>query len=395
MKERPLLMIPGPVEFEPSVLSALGQPTQSHIDPQFIGVFEGAIKKMREVWHSPSGQPFIVPGTGTLAMEIPAANLVEPEDRVLVVSTGYFGDRYADILSRYTNKVTVLSAPLGGIVETAHIEAELKKSEYRLMTITHVDTSTGVRVDPRPIGKLGHKYGVLTVLDGVCSVAGEELKQDAWELDVVFTASQKAVGVPPGLALVLAGPRAVNRWRKRKSRVPNYYCDWNQWLPVMEAYEAGTPAYFATPAVNHVRALDVSLDNILKEGMEERFQRHRVVGKAFQAGLEALGLKQVPLNKKDRAFTLSAPYYPAGVTGDRLLPQIRRAGVVFAGGLHPEIKKNYFRIGHMGSTCFRDVLASLGALEAALRDCGVSVNPGVSLTAAQSVIVSENSETAV
>lgn len=391
MKKRTLLMIPGPIEFEPSVLSALGQPTQSHIDPRFIEVFGRTLEKMRKVWGSPAGQPFIVPGTGTLAMEMPAANLVEPGDRVLAVSTGYFGDRYADILSRYTDRVKVLSAPPGETVTAGCIEEELKKSDYSLMTITHVDTSTGVRMDPRPLGRLGRRYGVLTVLDGVCSVAGEELKQDEWELDVVFTASQKAVGVPPGLALVVAGPRAVSRWKNRKSRVSNYYCDWNQWLPVMEAYEAGRPAYFATPAVNHVCALDVSLDTVLREGMAERFRRHRLVGRAFQAGIEALGLKQVPFDSQSRAFTLSAPYYPPGVTGDRLLPRVREAGVIFAGGLHPEIKARYFRVGHMGSTRLTDVMSSLGALETALEECGVSLIPGVSMAAARSIAVSEDS----
>ena len=130
MKDRTLLMIPGPIEFEPAVLEALGAPTASHIAPDFINLFGQCIKKMRDVWMCPSGQPFIIAGSGTLAMEIPAANLVEPGDKALVISTGYFGARYAELLKRYGAEVTVLQAPVGGIVEPNKIETELKQREF-------------------------------------------------------------------------------------------------------------------------------------------------------------------------------------------------------------------------------------------------------------------------
>ena len=176
MKDRTLLMIPGPIEFEPAVLQALGAPTTSHIAPDFIEAFGQALERMREVWLCPSGQPFVVAGSGTLAMDMAGANLIEPGDKALVLSTGYFGERYAELLTRYSADVTVLSSPLGGTVDLDDVEAELRKGGYKLMTITHVDTSTGVRVDPQPLGALGQEYGLLTVLDGVCSVGGAELR---------------------------------------------------------------------------------------------------------------------------------------------------------------------------------------------------------------------------
>ena len=243
MKDRTLLMIPGPIEFEPAVLAALAAPTASHVAPDFIEVFGQSLERMRGLWKSPSGQPFIIAGSGTLAMEIPAANLVEPGDRALVISSGYFGERYAEILKRYGAEVTILFAPPGSIVDPEQIEIELKKNTYKLMTFTHVDTATAVRVDPKPLGQLGRKYGVLTILDGVCSIAGEELYQDEWGIDVALTASQKAIGVPPGLALLVAGPNAMTAWKKRKAPTANYYADWNNWLPIMEAYEARKPGY--------------------------------------------------------------------------------------------------------------------------------------------------------
>ena len=387
MKDRTLLMIPGPIEFEPAVLQALGAPTASHVAPNFIEAFGQALERMRDVWLCPSGQPFVVAGSGTLAMDLAGANLVEPGDKALVLSTGYFGERYAELLARYNAHVTMLNAPLGSTIDPDEVERELCSNRYKLMTFTHVDTSTGVRVDPRPLGALGQAHGVLTVLDGVCSVAGEELLQEEWGIDVALTASQKAIGVPPGLALLVAGPRAMAAWQAREVSVGNYYADWTKWLPIMEAYEARRPSYFGTPAVNLICALNVSLGQILAEGMEARFQRHRKLGAACQAAIAALGLGQVPNDPAIAAATLTAPTYPAGITAPDLLPKVKAAGAILAGGLHPEIKATYFRIGHMGATKAGDLLATIGALEAGLRGCGYPFEPGVGVAAAQSVLL--------
>jgi len=387
MKNRALLMIPGPIEFEPAVLAALGGPTTSHVAADFIEVFGQALERMRKVWMCPAGQPFIMAGSGTLAMDTAVVNLIEPGDKALVISTGYFGERYAELLKRYGVEVTLLGAPPGDIVEPDKIEAELKKKSYKLMTFTHVDTSTAVRVDPRPLGKLGRKYGVLTVLDGVCSIAGEEMRQDEWGIDVALTASQKAIGVPPGLALLVAGPGAMKTWKERKTPVSHYYGDWNNWLPIMEAYEARKPGYFATPPVNHICALNVSLGQILAEGMEQRFSRHQRIGSAFRAAVGALGLKQVPTDPAYAASTMTAPYYPAGITGQELLPKVTAAGAILAGGLHPAIKATYFRVGHMGAVKPGDILAAVGAIETGLAGCGYRFEKGTGVAAAQKILL--------
>jgi alanine-glyoxylate transaminase/serine-glyoxylate transaminase/serine-pyruvate transaminase len=386
MKDRTLLMIPGPIEFEPGVLQALGAPTASHAAPDFIEVFGKSLELMREVWLAPSGQPFIIAGTGTLAMDIAGANLVEPGDRALVISTGYFGERYAELLKRYGAEVTILRSPFGETADPAQVEAELKRSSYKLMTMTHVDTSTAVRVDPRPIGKLGREYGVLTILDGVCSVAGEELRQEEWGIDVALTASQKAIGVPPGLALLVASPRAMEAWQKRKTPVGNFYADWNNWLPIMEAYEARKPAYFGTPAVNLICALGVSLGQITAEGMDNRFARHERIAAACKCAVRALGLTEVPTDAAHAAHTMTAPYYPNGITGPGLLPKIKEAGVILAPGLHAEKKAEYFRIGHMGAVRPADLLATIGALEKGLQACNYSFEPGSGVSAAQGAL---------
>ncbi|MCB0397302.1 MAG: alanine--glyoxylate aminotransferase family protein, partial [Flavobacteriales bacterium] len=251
---------------------------------------------------------------------------------------------------------------------------------------THVDTSTAVRVDPKPLGALGKKYGVLTVLDGVCSIAGEELKQEEWNIDVALTASQKALSVPAGLALLVAGKNAMDTWRNRKTPVSNYYADWTNWLPVMEAYEAGKPAYFGTPATNLVAAMHVSLGQILEEGMTERWERHAVISQAFKAGMAALGMGQVPVDSSFAARTLSAIRYPEGVTGGSFLPAVRAGGAIIAGGLHKAIRDEYFRVGHMGTANMGDILATIGAIEMALQTVGHTFDAGAGLMAATKVL---------
>ena len=386
MKGRKLLMIPGPIEFTPEVLQAMGMPTTSHIAPNFIEAFGEALEWLRQVFLCPNGQPFVIAGSGTLAMDIAAANLVEPGDKALVVNSGYFSDRMGAILERYGAAVTHVRAPtVGDAPALEDVEAALKQDGYKVMAFTHVDTSTAVVVDAKALGALGREYGALVVLDGVCSVAGEELRQEEWGIDLVFTASQKAIGVPPGLALVVAGPRAMDAFHDRKAPVGNYYADWTNWLPIMEAYEERRPSYFGTPAVNLIWALNVSLDQILDEGMEARFARHWRMSEAFKDAVAALGLQQVPVTADVAATTLTAPYYPDGVDAT-LLGRIKKAGVVVAGGLHPAIRDRYFRVGHMGAVSESDILATIGAIEKGLANVGYEFQPGVGLAAAQDVL---------
>jgi alanine-glyoxylate transaminase/serine-glyoxylate transaminase/serine-pyruvate transaminase len=373
MKNRKLLMIPGPIEFDPDVLAAMSAPTTSHVAPNFIEIFGQVIEKTRKVFLADEanwkGQPFIVAGTGTLAMDIAAANLVEPGDKALQVVTGYFSDRFQTIMERYGAQVTRLEAPVGGRPELSEVENKLKEG-FKILAATHVDTSTGVINDIRGLAALSQKYGALLVVDGVCSVAGEELRMAEWGVDLAFTASQKAIGVPPGLALVVAGPRAMAAYQSRKVPVMNYYADWTNWLPIMQAYESRKAAYFATPAVNLVNALNISLTQILAEGMDARFARHQKIGRACRAALSAMGLGQVPLKDEYAANTLSAPRYPQGVDGAKLLGSINNQGVILAGGLHPAIRAEYFRIGHMGACTQGDLLATIGAVEKGLIECG-------------------------
>ncbi len=382
MDERQLLMIPGPISFDPAILRAMAAPTDSHISPEFVDLFGRALDDLLEVFLAPNGYPFIVAGSGTLAMELGLANLVEPGDRVLVLHTGVFGERFSDIARRQGAEVDEIFAPLGDVPDLGQVEDKLKAAPYKVLTVTHVDTSTGVAADIQPLAELAHKYGVLVVVDGVCAAAGMECRQEAWGVDVYLTASQKAISVPPGLALVVASERAIEAFRSRSTVVRSYYADWGKWLPIMEAYRERRVAYFGTPPVNLIYALAVSLRQILAEGMEARFARHRRLSEGFKAAVQALGLRQVPVRPEVAAHTLSAVFYPEGV-GAELLKKVAAEGVILAGGLHPEMKTRYFRVGHMGPVTPSDILATVGALERGLLALGYAVGLGRGVEAAQ------------
>jgi alanine-glyoxylate transaminase / serine-glyoxylate transaminase / serine-pyruvate transaminase len=386
MKGRKLLMIPGSVEFDPAVLAAMAEPTDSHTSLEFVTRMGHALDMLKEVFLAPEGQPFVVAGSGTLAMEMAAVNLAEPGDKVLVTSAGYFGARFREIFSRCGARVTYLPAPVGESPSLDVVEEELKKGGYKILVATHVDTSTAVRADVSGLAKLAQQYGVLSVIDGVAAAAGECMRQDEWGVDIYLTASQKAIGVPPGLALLVASRRALAAVAARKAPVGSYMMDFANWLPVMKAFQAHQPAYFGTPAVNLVYALEVSLGQILTEGMMARFDRHEKLARAFRAATAALGLECVARHEDNAANTLTAVFYPEGINAG-LLAEVNRHGVILAAGLLAEIKDRYFRVGHMGVTGSNDLLATIGALEAGLHAQGYVFDTGAGLQAAQKVLL--------
>lgn len=385
MNERNLLMIPGPIELEPEVLRVLGERQRGHLDPVFMQRYASALKRLRGVFFAPTAQPFVLAGSGTLAMELAVANLIERGDAALVVNTGYFSDRMATMLERHGAKVTHVRAAPGDAPSLEDVEKALAAGTFKVMTVTHVDTSTAVLAPVEALAVLARKHGALCVVDGVCSAGAEDLRMDAWGVDVALTASQKALGAPPGLAVLLASPRAMDTWRARKTPVASVYLDFAEWLPIHQAYEDGKPAYFATPAVNLISALDVSLGLLLEEGMEARVARHVKIARAFRAAWKALELSMLPKSEALAAHSLSAVYYPQGVDA-ALVKAIGAEGIVAAGGLHPELKAKYFRVGHMGATKASDVLATVGAVERALAKSGKVRELGVAVAAAQRVL---------
>lgn len=380
-------MIPGPVEVSPGVRASLAAPPPGHLAPSLIEAFGSALGLMREVWMADAAsQPFVVAGGGTLAMEMAVANLIEAGDRAVVVGTGYFSDRLAEMLRRQRAEVLEVSAPVGEAPSVADVVAGLERESggrpFKALFATHVDTSTGVRLDPAPLARLARDRGLLAVFDGVCATAGERFEMNGWGADVYLTASQKALGLPPGLALMVVSPRALEVRRARAGADPPLYLDWAAWLPVMQAYEERRPAYFSTPATSLILALEVGLREILATGLEARLALHERAARGMRAAWQALGLRPVPAREDLTADTMSALYYPEGIDAS-VLGRILSHGVVVAGGLHPAIRTRCFRVGHMGYTVSRPELLArtVEAVGAGLRDAGADADPRCALDA--------------
>jgi alanine-glyoxylate transaminase/serine-glyoxylate transaminase/serine-pyruvate transaminase len=382
--DRTLLMIPGPTAITAEVLAAGARPVLSHSDPRMRGFIAESLARLRTLFDAPASQPIICAGSGTLALEIALANLVEPGDRVLILESGVFGGRFRTIGEHNGAEIRIETAPLGQAIDVDQVRRALDSFRPKVMTITHVDTSTGVRLDVEPLSRMARERDVLVVVDGVCSIGGEEFHGDAWGVDVGLTASQKAIGAPPGLAIVTVGQRARAARENRRTPYPGYFTDFKNWLPVMESYEGGMPGYFGTPAVTLLANLHTALEELAAEPMPQRVARHAWIAGAFKAGVAALGLENVAAPEVN-ANTLTVVRNPQGV-GDELVDAVRAEGVTIARAIHPELRGRSFRVGHMGICGPAEVLTTLGAIERALHRLGEPVEFGAGLAAAQEAL---------
>jgi alanine-glyoxylate transaminase/serine-glyoxylate transaminase/serine-pyruvate transaminase len=382
--ERTLLMIPGPTVVSSEVLAAGSRPVLGHSDPYFLRTASESLKRLRSLFDAPTAQPVIVAGSGTLAMEMGLANLIEPGERVLILETGIFARRFQEIARRCGAESRIEAAPVGQPIDLDQVRRALAAYRPKVMTITHVDTSTGVRVDVAALSRLARECDALVVVDGVCTVGGEEFHGDAWGVDLALTASQKAVGGPPGLAMLSVGPRARAARQARKTIFPGLFTDLLNWLPVMEGYEGGQAAYFGTPAVTLIATLHAALEDAFAEGIENRVNRHRRVARAFKAGVKALGLADIA-TPDSSANTLTAVQFPSGI-GEEIIDAVHEEGVTISRAIHPALHGRSFRVGHMGSCGPNEILVTLAAIERGLVRLGFELDFGTSLGAAQKVL---------
>lgn len=376
--EHATLLIPGPIEFDDAVLNSMSHYSESHVGPGFVSTFGDVLSGLRKLFQStdPAAQPFVISGSGTLGWDLVGANLIEQGEAALVLGTGYFSDGFADALRVYGADVTELKAPVGSRPQLPEIEAALKARKYKLLTVTHVDTSTGVLSELRNLSELVHRVSpdTLVIVDGVCSVACEEIAFDEWKLDGVVTASQKAIGVPAGLSISMFSGRAIKAVESRKTPPGSYFGSMLKWLPIMRNYEAKKPSYFATPSPQLVHALHTALGQILSVPLAERFAKHKAASDKIKAAITALGLKQVASNPEDQAHGMTAIYLPEGVQIAQILPSLSKKNVIFAGGIHKEIATKYIRFGHMGVSILEPerghIERALKALEEGLSEFG-------------------------
>jgi len=380
--ERELLMIPGPTNVDSSVLRALSRPTLSHVSSEFVEIFKQSLVNLKKVFMT-NGEAFIVAGSGTLAMEMAVANVVEPNDKVLNLVSGVFGQRFVDVTKYHRALPTVVEAPWGEAVKPDMVKDALQRNNYKAVTVVHVDTSTGVANPIREIGQVVKNYSdALYIVDTVCSLGGMEVRVDDWKIDMCLTGSQKCLGVPPGLALLVVREEAMKLLETRRNPIDFYYGDFKNWLPIMR----DPSKYFATPPVNMVYALSEALKLVLEEGLEKRFRRHYVCAEALRAAIDALNLKIVA-EREYASNTITAIHYPVKVEDQAFRTGMKECGVVVAGGLGP-LKGKGFRIGHMGNVNLNDITSTIGAVEITLRNLGYRFEYGAGLKAAQEKLLS-------
>jgi alanine-glyoxylate transaminase / serine-glyoxylate transaminase / serine-pyruvate transaminase len=345
MTTSPLLMIPGPTPVDPDVLAALAEPVRSHTGPENAATMFRIQEGIRRLTGSAHARVYCFAGAGTLAMEAALVNHAAPGDRVVVVSHGYFGDRFAEVAGALGMRAEVLHVEWGEQAGADSLrELVLRGDQPALVCMTHVDTSSGVLADCAVLATTVRSVApdAVIVLDGVCATGGLDERMDAWDIDVLLTGAQKALSVPPGLALLAVSERACRR-RESLGDVRAYYADLRRW----DASVDDPRKYFSTHAVSLLRALEVSLDGILAEGLPVRYERHRRVAGMIRDGMSELGFAPLT-NRANLAPTLSVLALPEGVDDVTLREGMRDRGVVIAPCLGPWTGRGV-RIGHMGT----------------------------------------------
>lgn len=382
MSERKLLMIPGPTNVDPLVLRALGKPTLAHTDPQFVETFKETLENLKKVFMT-KHEVFAIAGSGTLALEIGVANIIEPKDKILNIVMGYFGDYFVKISKAHGAASKVLDVPWGKNVNLHQVKEALKEEDYKAVTITHVDTSTGAVSPIKEIGQIVKENSdAFYIVDTVCSLGGIEVRVDDWHIDACVSGSQKCIGLPPGLALLSVNDKVLNLLENRKTPVGLWYGDLNNWLPIMR----DPSKYFSTPAVNMIYALSESLNSILAEGLELRFRRHHIIAEAFRAAMEALNIKLVA-EKECAADTLTVAYYPENIEDAAFRNEMRQCGIIIAPTIG-QIKGRGFRVGHMGNVNQNDIMSTIAGIEATLKHLNYTFRSGTGLAAAEEKLLS-------
>lgn len=366
MKE--LLLIPGPTPVSEDVLEAMGEPVISHTSTEFAKILSEILSYVKELFGVKSGFPFVITGSGTLGMEMALTNILGEKDNVLVVSHGYFGDRFEELAKHLGIEVDKIKPNAGEHADLDQLRKALKEKHYTAVTLTHVDTSTGVLADVESVSQVIQEVSpeTLFVVDGVCATGGVKEEFNDWKIDVILTGSQKALATPPGLTLLAFSERAIEKRKQIKPRT--YYGDILKWMPVMED---GTK-YFATPSVNLFFALHKSLENIHNMGLENYFKKHEDLARRIRCAFNELGLTLVA---KRPAPTLSVFLYPEGIDDKTFRGKLKEKGVVVANTL-AELYGKGFRIGHMGSVTKDELLVAVSKIIETFEELGLKVNKG-------------------
>ena len=360
-----LLCGPGPSNVHPKVLDAMQLPINGHLDPDFWDLLLQLVEGMKALWRRPGGLSLCFSASGTSGMEAGIANLVEPGDKVLVIHSGFFGERIAEIARRYQADLIELTAPLGQIVPLEQVEETVRANpDTVLVGVVHAETSTGVRY---PVPELGEAIraacpDALLLVDFVTSLGGEEVLPDAWGVDYAYSCSQKSLGCPPGLSPFSVSERALDRIRGRKAPVPFSFD-----IDLLEKYWVQRPvAYHHTMPILQYYALYEGIRLSLEEGLDARWARHRDAGTYFQDQMRSRGYTFLS-DPDNQLWELSAVDVPDEVDGKDVQTRfLREHGIEIGGGLGPTAPP-IWRVGLMGVNANRETVDRvLSAFDAVL-----------------------------
>lgn len=375
----PNLRIPGPTALPPSVREAGGRQMVNHRGPEFKAMLGRVTEGMRPYFGTTSDIA-ILSCAGTGGLEAAVVNTLSPGDRVLGVSIGAFGDRFAKIAEVYGAQVDRMSAEWGWAADPAEVAERLHGADYRAVLLTHNETSTGVM---NPIPALAaavreHAPDALILVDSVSALGAVPFEMDGWGVDVVVTGSQKAWMAAPGLAMVAASARG---WAAMETaRMPRFYLDLRKHR---ESAAAGETPW--TPAIAVVYQVDEGLRLMAAEGKDAIFTRHEACAAATRDGLTALGF-ELFAEEAVRSRTVTAAWIPEGLEWKAFNAEVKRLGVVLAGG-QGKLTGKVFRVGHLGSVTVEEILGAIGTLEAVSVGFGRPVELGSAVAAAQRAAV--------
>lgn len=377
MDERFLLMIPGPTFSEQSVLLSLARITRSHVSGEFESILRESLEMLKKILNT-DGEVIIMPGSGTSAMEFSIANFVDPGSKVLNLISGYFGEYFVQATRARGGVPVEVRSRLGQGFKGDGIRELVEKEKTEVLTVQHVETSTGVANHIKKIGEELKNTDTIYIVDAVASLGGMEINMREWGIDVVFTGSQKALAVPPGLAIIGLSKRAVELIENKKKDL--FFFDGRRWLAMMR----NVRNYFSTMPVNMIYALNESLKRILSEGLENRYLRHKVIAEAVRGGLEAMGLNIVA-DKEFRSDTVTAVWLPDKIRFQDLSSEMAQRNIVIAGGLG-ELAGKIFRVGHMGVVNSNDAVSTIAALERSLSRLNYPIRLGSGVEATQQIL---------
>jgi aspartate aminotransferase-like enzyme len=377
--EDTLLMMPGPVPVAPRVLRAMSKPMINHRSAEFAGIYTDCRGILADIFQT-KNDIFLLSGSGTAGMEAAVGSVAGSGDKVIAIENGKFGERFKDLAALYA-EVVPLEFEWGLPVDLELVREKLEEGA-KAITLVHNETSAGIMNPAAEIGKLAKKHDALFIMDGVTSLGGDEVKVDEWGVDIAIVGSQKCLAAPPGMAAVSVSEKAFEAINGMKKRP--YYNDLKAYKKSGEKPRPETPY---TPAIPLFYALQEALHIVKEEGMEARIKRHRILSEAVRASAGALNIEMFPqLNEYSQySNTITAMKSPAGIDGEDIKNDMKKSGVIIAGG-QERLKSKIFRIGSMGNVTARDVLSTIQQLENLLHKRGYIESVGAGTEAATSII---------